>query len=491
MVMMMYSYNISCLRNIIRKLYPFEVNSTYFLFDVEKIKVATISKDLFLFINEVAKELSSAKSVEIYDIYLEELLNFAERKPVLPRSRRPNITNEHLYFTNLKSLQDLTLVVCEDCNLRCEYCYLIEKLNKRSYMNKAVCLKALKLFFEHAQSPIHISFYGGEPLLNFDIIKSATLYALEEAKKRNMKCSFGLVTNGTICSEDIFAFLNHHKFIVNISLDGPAEIHDRFRKFKSGKSTFDVILNNIKRYYSRYQNKNLVRFSPSIFHENYEKIEYLYNFFKTLENGYGISFNIFGDLKCVEDREGFKDHRNKNYFSMLFKYGELLLNEAKTSGSWRDCFTNVRLPTEFFRSVFLNKRLSFPCGAGIKSIIVYPNGDMGGCRQLDPTICRGVNLSWGNVFSNEINDELRMKPVKASLSLSESCAECFLKNICPGFCPAYAYHANSNFENPDPFICETQRTYFKISMWLVAKALELGIPIAKELLDYRISYGGA
>lgn len=486
----MCSYNGISLKDAIKKLYPFAVNNVYLLFDTENIKVATISKGMYSFINALVKKLLNDWDTGRYDIYFEELLSFTKRKPMSTRKGVFNIKDEHLYFMNLKSLQDLTLVVCEDCNLRCEYCYLIEKLDKRSYMSKETCIKSLELFFKHAQSPIHISFYGGEPLLNFDIIKCATAYALEEAKKHNMKCSFGLVTNGTICNQDIFAFLNSNRFIVNISLDGPPEIHNQFRKFKSGKPTFDVILNNIKKYYGFYQNKNLIRFSPSIAPENYEKIEYLYNFFKKMENDYGISFNLLGDLKCVEGRDQIKTYKNKSYFTMLYKYAELILQEVKEVRSWSNCFTKVRMPTEFFRSVFLNKSISSPCGAGIKSMVVYPNGDISGCRQLDSTICRGFNLSWGNLFSNEYNDEMRLEPVKASLTLPKCCAECYLKNICPGFCPAYAYHANGRFDSPDSFICETQRTYFKISMWLVAKALAEGIPIAKEFLGHRISYGG-
>ncbi len=475
----------------IKKLYPFVANNNFFLFSPENLKVAIISEDLYRFIVSAINEPSASWDIESYNIYLEELLSFVKGKSMIPRRRdEATLTDEHLQFKNLRSLQDLTLVVCEDCNLRCEYCYLIENLDKKTYMDNETCRNALKLFFEHAQGPVHISFYGGEPLLNFDIIKQSTAYASELAKNLNIPCSFGIVTNGTICNNEIFTFLNNNRFIVNISLDGPPKIHNRFRRFKSGKPTFEVILNNIKKYYAYYTDKRLIRFSPSVAPEYYSSINYLYDFFKKLERDYGISFNVFGDLKCIEGREEFKIATNKNYFDMLFKYAELILKDIKAAGNWIDCFTNVRIPIEFFKRIFVNKSISSNCGAGVKSMVVYPGGNITGCRQLDPAICRGLNLSWGNVFSKEYDDRLRLKSVIASISLPDRCAECFLKNICPGFCPAYAYHSTGNFNDPDPFICETQKTFFKISMWLVAKALELGIPITKDLLLHRISYGG-
>jgi radical SAM protein with 4Fe4S-binding SPASM domain len=236
----------------------------------------------------------------------------------------------------------------------------------------------------------------------------------------------------------------------------------------------------------------VIRFSPTIFHENYNKLELLYDFFVDLENKYGISFNPFASINCTEGKKLFALKKTGDFHNMLSEYAKLVLKEAEKEGNLLKLFTKIRMPTDFFRAIFRKQIGTTKCGAGIKAIVVYPDGSILGCKQLDSSVVRGKNLSWGNVFSSHFDDELRLLPLKDIITggIPKWCQSCFIKNMCNGLCPGMAYNANEDFTNPDPSICETQKAYCKLSIWMFAKAQEKGLPLTNDLLEYRITYGG-
>jgi len=471
-------------------LYPFKVNGDYFLFDTESLKVASIPQDIYNIISSIIKNPVSLKNSTLNESYFEEIYNFAKSRPVSLLKDTSCVLDRCGKFSDLKTLRDLTLIVCEACNLKCEYCYLRDKLDKKTFMDRETCRRAIDLFYQHADKYVHINFYGGEPLLNFDIIKYATEYAVKTAGGYGISPSFGFVTNGTICNDEILNHLTKYKFLISISLDGPAEIHNRFRKFKSGELTFDVIMKNIENYFSHYGNKEIIRFAPTIFYDNYNQLETIYDFFVELERKYGISFNAFSDIQYVIGKTLFSSNKANGFCTMLLEYGKLIWKEAKNEGKVDKLFTKVRIPPHFFKSIFRNKIATSKCGAGISAMVVYPDGTITGCKQFDSATVRGLDLSWGNVFKNEFNDELRLLPLKPThTALPKACKSCFIKNICTSMCPGLAYYANGNFAEPDQRMCEVQKTFCKLSIWLVAKALKNRFSITNELLDYRITFG--
>lgn len=152
----------------------------------------------------------------------------------------------------------MILGITERCNLRCEYCcYSGQFEGWRTHGSGSIS-------FETAQKAIHdhlctkqpdnlcaISFYGGEPLLEFDLLKDSVLYAEREALKFNKKPTFTITTNGTLLNDEIMQFLVEHEFLVMISLDGPKEVHDRYRVYTGNdhrKGSFDTVMKNIDRF---------------------------------------------------------------------------------------------------------------------------------------------------------------------------------------------------------------------------------------------------
>ena len=159
------------------------------------------------------------------------------------------------------NLYELSLVVTERCNLRCSYCPFSRSSFSHSHfrthrnfdMPREIANYALDYFYEHASADTAFGFYGGEPLLNFPLIK----YVVEEIRenKPDWKGLFSITTNFTVYSREISDFLAENNFLLVVSLDGPEQIHDRYRKTASGKSTFKIVishLNDLKERHPQY-----------------------------------------------------------------------------------------------------------------------------------------------------------------------------------------------------------------------------------------------
>lgn len=152
--------------------------------------------------------------------------------------------------------EQLTLQVTQQCNLRCDYCIYSGAYNTRTHnkkkMNLLIAKQAIDFFISHARlsNSIFFSFYGGEPLLEYTLIKKCVEYIKDKVEGK--KVGFGMTTNGTLLTDEIVDFLVANDFQLSISLDGDKDSHNKSRKFISGKGSFDLILTNVKRIYERY-----------------------------------------------------------------------------------------------------------------------------------------------------------------------------------------------------------------------------------------------
>ena len=154
-------------------------------------------------------------------------------------------------------MKQLTLQVTQQCNLRCEYCvYSGTYTHNRTHANKRmsfeIAKKAIEFFLERswARSDVTIGFYGGEPLLEFELIKQCVEYTKAQVEGKHIK--FNMTTNGTLLRDEVVDFLVEHDFMLGISLDGAKDEHDASRKFSNGEGSFETIIRNIERIKQRY-----------------------------------------------------------------------------------------------------------------------------------------------------------------------------------------------------------------------------------------------
>ncbi|HLP59783.1 MAG TPA: radical SAM protein [Candidatus Deferrimicrobium sp.] len=245
--------------------YIYDVNTNAFL-RVDELSYTLIDK------NEKLDEISILKKYpkDMIENNLKKIVEmkskgyFAPQRPLITYFHKIQRENFHDFLFSIlnNKLHKITLVVSEKCNLRCKYCaysgqYLYNRKHSNKIMNIETMKKAVDFYFSHntANKEKNISFYGGEPLLNFNTIKECVNYC------KNQYCretQFNMTTNGTLLNEEKINFLAENNFSLLISIDGPKEIHDRYRVFKNAKGTFNTIIKNIK-------------FMKSLHHEYYKK----------------------------------------------------------------------------------------------------------------------------------------------------------------------------------------------------------------------------
>ncbi|MCK4431437.1 MAG: radical SAM protein [Candidatus Aminicenantes bacterium] len=271
------------------------------------------------------------------------------------------------------TLTNLCLEITQQCNMRCSYCsysgkFPYKRTHNNTWMSFNIAKKAIDFFLTHSKETERkfISFYGGEPLLNFSLIKKCINYINE---KSDEKIYCGITTNGTLLNEKILKFLlQMNKVHITISLDGPKKIHDRYRKFPSGEGTYDLIINNIKKIKQICQNISSLGLMFNVTIAPPYKLNEQKKYFDSLckENDYMVNpFHVNTDESNLSKGEkiSFKQDFNRqiNNIKKIFRMN-LIENKVDSSPFLRKLFSN-RYRKIYKRGIF-------------KSLVDYhyPNG---------------------------------------------------------------------------------------------------------------------
>lgn len=221
----------------------FKTHKNFYLYDRSKNKICEIKEATYNYLNgfdgsnTVKREIRKLRSAG----YLRE------NNPLEVISNPYNDIVEHMLNN---CMEDLILQVTQSCNLRCEYCIYSEnnasrhgRQHRDAVMSYDKAVQIINFFMEHSRNKVIIGFYGGEPLLAFDLIKKIVQYIHSTFPER--KVEYSITTNGTLLNNEIIEFFIREKFQMTLSIDGPKEIHDKNRHFQSGRGSFDVIVQKL------------------------------------------------------------------------------------------------------------------------------------------------------------------------------------------------------------------------------------------------------
>jgi uncharacterized protein len=271
-------------RAIARKnlfIHRFKTDSNYYIYDVNSNRIHRVDGITYKMIGDYGI-LSHSQIVDKYKNEftsnkirkeLQTLEDMVEKEGIFS-VHRPKIFrfDSHSLKRKLNSnLEQIILNVTDQCNMRCKYCifsgeYPCERTHSNQFMGFKIAKRAVDFYFSHSEGvkSHFIGFYGGEPLLNFDLIKEVAEYATK--KKRKSSVHFNICTNGILLSQKIVDFLIQNDFFLSISLNGPKNIHDRYRVFKNGKGSFDILIHNLMRIKENNEEyyKRSVRFMVTI-----------------------------------------------------------------------------------------------------------------------------------------------------------------------------------------------------------------------------------
>lgn len=480
------------LKKSLKNIHTFNVQDKFFLFNAERLSIFKINKMIWDVINHLGKHnireaLNGLKgkyeATELYeaiDWYREasgKLDNKKIKNKPSFRQKKKSIRSKNSpidKFCNLSQISGVTLYVSNDCNLECAYCADRNIPKKKMNMTTEVAERTMDFLMEHSGKNIDISFYGGEPLLNFGIIKHAVAYIQKLNKKYSKKISFSISTNGTICNMEIIKFLAKFNFDVLISLDGPQEIHDEMRCFPNGKGTHAIVLENIKKYFSKYLRKKPAKISCVTHPGNFKRFKEIYFYLSKIEDKFGMAVNAFSTTEWRDDEKRFTLSAKKleEFKEIIEECAVLTLDRCLKNNSYRSYFDPMDL-SAFIEILSDLKPVKTYCDSGIKGFVVFPDGCLIPCGALYND---KQALIFGNILNlKEIDDKKRLSVYYSTKTSPKGCDNCWLKKICSVNCPAYNYYHNDNYRLVYMIKCERHKKVFECAVWLLSELKKHGI----------------
>ena len=328
----------------------------------------------------------------------------------------------------------LCLHIAHTCNLNCSYCFASQGKysGERGIMSLEVGKRALDFLIENSgeRHNLEVDFFGGEPLMNFDVVKELVAYARSIEKKYNKNFRFTLTTNGMLIDDEVIEFANRECVNVVLSLDGRKEIHDRFRVDYAGRGSFDTIVPKFQRLVEARGGRDYYM-RGTFTHANPEFLEDI----KVMLD-LGFTELSMEPVVCApgdpaeltaEDREIVKDQYEK--------LAELMLKRRREGRP----FTFYHYMIDLKGGPCIYKRIS-GCGSGTEYMAVTPWGDLYPCHQF----VGDEKYKLGNIFEGVKNTDAQKEFACCNVYAREKCRDCWARLYCSGGCAANAYHATGS-----------------------------------------------
>ena len=386
-------------------------------------------------------ELKKQGQLFTEDIYKDYIMDFKKRKTVV---------------------KALCLHIAHDCNLACKYCFEEEGEYhcRRALMSLEVGKKALDFLVAHSgnRRNLEVDFFGGEPLMNWDVVKKLVEYGRSLEEPYQKKFRFTLTTNGVLLNEEIMEFCNREMGNVVLSLDGRKEVHDWMRPCRTGTGSYDLVVPKFQKFVeSRGQKNYYVR--GTFTRKNLD-------FSKDVIHYADLGFQLLSMEPVVAAPEEEYAIRKEDLPQIFEEYDKLALEYIKRQKEGRG-FQFFHFMLDLNQGPCVAKRLS-GCGSGTEYLAVTPWGDLYPCHQF---VGREEFLL-GNVEDGitkpSISDEFKLCNVYAK----ESCKNCFARFYCSGGCAANSYQFHNTITDVYEIGCEMERKRVECAIMIKAALAE-------------------
>lgn len=357
-------------------------------------------------------------------------------------------------------IKALCLHVAHTCNLNCSYCFASQGKyhGERAIMSFEVGKRALDFLIENSgtRRNLEVDFFGGEPLMNWDVVKQLVNYARSIEKEKNKNFRFTLTTNGMLIDDDVIEFANREMSNVVLSLDGRKEIHDRLRVDYAGNGSWDRIVPKFQKFVAARGNKNYY-IRGTFTHAN---PDFMKDIDKMLELGF-TELSMEPVVAKPADEYALTEDDKK----IVLEQYEILAKKMIERRKMGKPFTFYHYMIDLTGGPCIYKRIS-GCGSGTEYMAVTPWGDLYPCHQFvgEEKFCLG------NVFDGVKNDAVREKFRECNVYKRPECADCWAKLYCAGGCAANAYHATGTVTGVYKYGCDLFRK--RIECAIMVKASE-------------------
>ena len=392
-------------------------------------------------------EIADAQA-EIDSLKAEGVLFASEQKAALPP------------FTPV--VKAMCLNVSHNCNLACEYCFADggTYCGERQTMSFDTAKAAIDMLVEMSGSRrnLEIDFFGGEPMLDFDVVKKTVLYARSLEKDRNKKFRFTITTNAYKLTDEDIDFFNEQMYNVVISIDGRKHVHDRVRKTVGGKDSFDIVMKNALRFKQKRKGQYYVRGTFTRYNLDFCSDVLFLN---------DMGFDQLSIEPVVLDPASPMAIRDDDIPTVLAEYDKLAAEyiERRKTDKW---FNFFHFMIDIDNAPCAVKRLK-GCGAGGEYVAVAPDGTVYPCHQFDGIAATAL----GNVFDKDLDESIRKRFYGCSVPTKPDCTACWAKYYCSGGCMANSYKfCGGDINKPYRPACELMKK--RVECALAIKAIESG-----------------
>ena len=356
----------------------------------------------------------------------------------------------------------LCLHIAHDCNLACRYCFAEEGEyhGRRAIMSYEVGKKALDFLVANSgnRTNLEVDFFGGEPLMNWEVVKQLVAYGRSLEEEHHKKFRFTITTNGVLLNDEILEFVNKEMGNMVLSIDGRKEVHDRMRPHRGGQGSYDEIVPKFKKAAeSRGQMNYYVRGTYT---------HYNTDFAKDVLHLADLGFKQISVEPVVAPETEDYAIREEDLPQLLAQYDELAEEMIKCRKEGNG-FNFFHFMIDLEGGPCVAKRLS-GCGSGTEYLAVTPWGDLYPCHQF----VGNEDFLMGNVDEGVLRTDIRDEFKQCNVYAKEKCKDCFAKFYCSGGCAANSYNFTGNVNGSYDIGCELQRKRIECAIMIKAALSE-------------------
>ena len=355
-------------------------------------------------------------------------------------------------------IKALCLHVAHSCNLNCSYCFASQGKyhGDRALMSFEVGKQALDFLVAHSGSRknLEVDFFGGEPLMNFQVVKDLVAYARSIEAEKGKRFRFTLTTNGMLVDDEVIDFANRECHNVVLSLDGRQEIHDRFRVDYAGKGSWARIVPKFQKFVEARGGRGYYM-RGTFTHANPD-------FLKDIQTMLDLGFTELSmePVVCAPDDPSALTEEDKPIVMRQYEELAKLMLERDEEGR---PFTFYHYMIDLTGGPCIYKRIS-GCGSGTEYMAVTPWGDLYPCHQFVGEEKFKLGDVWTGVTNHEIQDQFAACNVYAR----EECRSCWARLYCSGGCAANAYHATGKITGTYQYGCDLFKKRMECALMLAA-----------------------
>ena len=455
-------------------IHPYKLNGYNIVLDVNSGSVHVVDEVAFFVISNwesydkealLLKTLEEFKTLE--DVTKEELEGlFQDIEGLISTGKLFSEDKFRKLADSFKKRQSVIKALClhvaHDCNLACKYCFAGEGEyhGDRGLMSFEVGKKALDFLVENSgtRKNLEVDFFGGEPSLNFEVVKQLVAYGRQLEKTNNKNFRFTYTTNGIILTKEIMDFCNKEMSNVVLSLDGRKEVNDRMRTNKAGRGSYDDIVPKFKEFVDLRGGKDYyIRGTYTRFNKDFcEDILHMAD----------LGFKEISIEPVVADPSMPYALKEEDLPELLAQY-EKLAAEMIARNKKGEGFTFYHYMIDLDGGPCIVKRVS-GCGVGTEYMAVTPNGDLYPCHQF----AGNPDFLLGNVFTGVENQKVTEQFKNCNIYSHKECDNCFARMYCSGGCAANAYNSTGSVNGVYKLGCELHKKRIECAIMIKAAEAE-------------------